>query len=174
MPKHYKIIDDSGIDYKFIAGFGIHSCWQDKIVEGSESPRYLGNSTFRTITVRLPGQGFYTADASCFELQKDSDPEGPDEEQLWEIYGAGTDALHIGTKYRPDRQYQIVCCMFERRAHEFVQLLPHAVKNARLIVAAPNLLKGCKAALKEADKLSRETRHFLQCIVKEVTGKSHE
>ena len=67
--KKYKIINDSGVDYKFLAGFGHpKTSWVGQIVKGNWSSWAGG-----TLTVEKPFgiSGTYTADASHFEEIKE-------------------------------------------------------------------------------------------------------
>ena len=64
--KTYKIINDSGVDYNFLAGFGHpKTSWVGQIVKGGERSSWGGG----TITVEKPFgiSGTYTADESHFE-----------------------------------------------------------------------------------------------------------
>lgn len=62
--KTYKIIDDSGVDYNFLAGFGYPKTpWIGQIVQGNES------FIMDCIIVNKPFgiSGTYTADKSHFQ-----------------------------------------------------------------------------------------------------------
>jgi len=64
--RKYKIIDDSGVDYNFIAGFGYEKkSWLGQIVQGGPNPALYTDA----ITVEKPFGigGTYTADKKCFE-----------------------------------------------------------------------------------------------------------
>ena len=61
--KKYKIVDDSGVDYAFLSGFGEVQSWLGEVVEGVDEP------VNGCLTVKQPfGPGTWTADVSCFEV----------------------------------------------------------------------------------------------------------
>lgn len=60
--KKYKIVDDSGLDYNFLHGFGEEKSWLGEIVNGADEP------VNGSLTVEQPfGPGTWTASAECFE-----------------------------------------------------------------------------------------------------------
>lgn len=62
--KTYRIINESGIDYNFIAGFGHpKTSWIGQIVKGGNVNHY----GFITVEKPFGIAGTYTADASHFE-----------------------------------------------------------------------------------------------------------
>jgi len=62
----YRIVDDSGVDYDFLSGFGIpYQSWKGEIVEGGPCPSLYAGA----VVVEKPFgiTGFYIASSECFE-----------------------------------------------------------------------------------------------------------
>lgn len=64
----FELIDDSGVDYAFLSGFGYKESWKGKVCSGHRNDN-------GTITWQQPcGYGTYTADESHFKEIKASPP----------------------------------------------------------------------------------------------------
>lgn len=64
--KKFKIIDDSGVDYAFLSGFGISDkSWKGQIVKGDYCPSLYAGA----VVVEKPFglSGVYVASKECFE-----------------------------------------------------------------------------------------------------------